>query len=407
VRILLYNNSHLPMVGGKEIVVHQLALAFRALGHDVALAGPGGWWRYRHFEADYPIHRWPRVPGLPKELVWQAQYAWTMRRFGCDVVHAHTTYPSGWVAAKVRGSANHPIIVTPHGADIHKVPEIGFGHRLDPVMDRKIRWALQQADYATAISRSVVSSLRDAGLQGDRIVEIPNGVDVERFRRRPSFDVHEYLGIPRDAALVLSVGNYHPRKGHELLIRAVRRAARQVEKLTLVIVGAGSKRLTPFIEREGIGDLVKLTGPLPYPLPGETRPDVLAALLQASSLYVSSSIGEGSEGLSLALLEAMSAGVCTVASDVSGNRDVIIHKKNGWLFPSNSEEQLAGALVTLSRDPRLRHELGAAARADVDQHSWSNIAARYVDLFEQAIRVRRVGGGLDARRTVRSEEWTG
>jgi glycosyltransferase involved in cell wall biosynthesis len=406
-KILLYNNSHLPRIGGKEIVVHQLALAYRALGHDVLLAGPGGWWRFRSFRPDYPIHRWPRVPGLPKELVWQAQYRWTTRRFRCDVVHAHTTYPCGWVAARSRGAGNYPIVVTPHGADIHKVPEIGFGHRLEPIMDAKIRWALQQADCATAISKSVVSSLRDAGLHSDRIVEVPNGVDVQRFRRRSNFDVHACLGIPRNAALIVSVGNYHPRKGHELLIRAVRRASRQIPNLRLVIVGGGSAHLAPFVEREGIGDLVKFTGSLPYPLPGDDRPDVLAALLQASSLYVSSSIGEGSEGLSLALLESMAAGVCTVASDVSGNRDVIVHKKNGWLFPSNSESELTDALVELCRDEGLRHRLGAAARSDVDQHSWINIAGRYIDLFEHAMRVRRVGGRLYPRKTLRTEEPTG
>lgn len=406
-RILLYNNSHLPRIGGKEIVVHQLALAYRALGHDVALAGPGGWWRFRHFQAEYPIHRWPRLPGLPKELVWRAQYARIARRFDCDVVHAHTTYPSGWVAAKARGNGTYPIVVTPHGADIHKVPEIGFGHRLEPVMDAKIRWALQQADCATAISKSVVSSLRDAGLHSDRIVEIPNGVDVERFRRPPRFDVHSYLGIPLDAALVLSVGNYHPRKGHELLIRAVRRAAVRVPRLRLVIVGGGSAQLAPLVESEGLGDLVKFTGSLPYPLPGDTRPDILAALLHASSLYVSSSVGEGSEGLSLALLEAMSSGVCTLASDVSGNRDVIVHKKNGWLFPSNCEGELTEALVELAGNDALRHCLGAAARTAVDEHSWINIASRYVDLFEHTIRVRRVGGRVNTRSLLKSEESAG
>jgi glycosyltransferase involved in cell wall biosynthesis len=387
-KILLYNNSHLPVVGGKEIVVHQLALSYQALGHQVMLAGPGGWWKHRHFHAEYPIQRWPRAIGVPKEALWKAQFSWSARRFGCDIVHAHTTYPNAFVAAKARGRRNYPIIVTPHGADIHKVPEIDFGHRLDPVMDRKIRWALQQSDYATAISKSVVESLRDAGLPPARIAEIPNGVDVARFRRRVDFDVHKYLGVPRDAQLVVSVGNYHPRKGHELLISSVREAARVVPNLRLVIVGGRSEKLNQFVAEEGIDHLIKFTGSLPYPVPGNNRTDVLAALLQASSIYVSSSIGEGSEGLSLALLEAMSVGVCVVASDVSGNRDVIVDNRNGRLVPSKSVEHLTDALVGLCRNDAERRRLGQAGQKCVEQHSWNAIAARYLSLFEYAIRAR-------------------
>jgi len=388
VRILLFNNSHLPRIGGKEIVVHQLALAYQELGHEVALAGPGGWWRFRDFRADYPIHRWPRVPGLPKELAWQGLYAWQARRFRCDVVHAHTTYPNGWVAARARGSADYPIVVTPHGADIHKVPEIGFGHRLDPVMDRKIRWALQQVDYTTAISRSVVESLRDAGLDDARIVEIPNGVDAARFQGRSDLDVRGSLGIDAGARLIVSVGNYHPRKGQEVLIEAFAQASRQAPDLQLVVVGTGTGRLKPLIDRLGVQGRVTLAGILPYPVPGATDPDVLAALLQADSIYVSSSVGEGSEGLSLALLEAMSAGACIVATDVSGNRDVIVDNVNGRLVPSGSAGPMADALVWLRRNDCERRRLARAGQRCVEQMSWRSIAARYVRLFETAIRAR-------------------
>jgi glycosyltransferase involved in cell wall biosynthesis len=389
VRILLFNNSHLPKIGGKEIVVHHLAQSYQALGHEVLLAGPGAWWRFRNFQADYRIQRWPRVPGIPSELAWQGLYAWQTRRFRCDVVHAHTTYPNGWVAAKVRGPGGYPIIVTPHGADIHKVPEIGFGHRLDPVLDRRIRWALQQADYVTAISRSVVDSLHDAGLEDERIVEIPNGVDVARFQRRPDLDVRAQLGIPPHVRLVVSVGNYHPRKGQEVLIKALAAASRRMPDLGLVIVGAGSAQLKPLIERLGLQDRVTLAGILPYPLPGNSDPDVLAALLQADSIYVSSSVGEGSEGLSLALLEAMAAGACIVASDVSGNRDVIIDNVNGRLVPSGSVETLADALVSLFGNDSDRRRLAGAGQGCVEQMSWRAIAARYIRLFETAIETRQ------------------
>ena len=120
--------------------MHHLAISLMELGHNVLLAGPGSYRRFRHLEYPYSVLRWPRIPFLAKELTWRLLLRITRMRFKWDVVHAHTTYPNGFTAAQLKEKSNFPLIITPHGADIHKVPEINFGHRLDPEKEQKISY---------------------------------------------------------------------------------------------------------------------------------------------------------------------------------------------------------------------------------------------------------------------------
>jgi glycosyltransferase involved in cell wall biosynthesis len=114
---------------------------------------------------------------------------------GFDVVHAHTTYPNGYAAARTRRFSAAPLIITPHGEDINVIPELGFGARLDPQKNRKIEFALRHARTVTAISETIVASLQDAGVPPGRIVRIPNGVDLERFRSKPALRCDSLSGF--------------------------------------------------------------------------------------------------------------------------------------------------------------------------------------------------------------------
>lgn len=89
-KIVLYVSSHLPTVGGREIVVHYLAKAYKALGHNVRVLGPGGWWRNRNITLD----RWPSLRGAFQERVWSLHLRMDAKIWGADVIHAHLpTHP--------------------------------------------------------------------------------------------------------------------------------------------------------------------------------------------------------------------------------------------------------------------------------------------------------------------------
>lgn len=385
-KILLFTNSHLPAIGGKEIVVHHLATQLRAKGHNVTVSGPAGWWRHRNVDLGYPVERTFSMPLIGRQKQWQLRTRHILNRSSYDIIHSHATHPCGYEAQKfLQDNANStPQVVTPHGADIHKVEEINFGKRLDPVLDEKIRWLLQNCAMTTAISGSVRDSLLDAGATADKITMIANGVDVERMQAPSDFDIRAHLGVPADAHLFVSVGNYHPRKGHENLIDAVAKLHEQ--NCHLVIVGRTDDACIAYAKAAGVENSVTFAGSLPFPIPGQQNgPDYLVALLQSSLGYVSASMGEGTEGLSLALLEAMAASTCPIATSISGNRDVVHEGKNGFLVEPGSAAPLAEAMKAACDNPDRTRQLGQAARVSIDQQSWSAITDQYIELYQQVI----------------------
>lgn len=400
--IVLYVNSFLPSIGGREIVVHHLARALMALGHQVRVVGPSGWWSRRKIRFEYPLHRWPTLRGLFKEQVSLTQLMLDTAIWGCDVIHAHNTYPTGCTVARLKIIRNLPLVVTPHGEDIHVIPEIGHGLRLNPALRPKIYQALQSAEMLTAISAGVEASLLDAGAPQEKIRRIPNGVDIERFQRPIAADVRKWLHLDEASRLIVMVGNYHLRKGHDTLIRSMPLILSEEPRARLIIVGRNTDTLHPLIRKLDLHDKVKLTGPISFPAivteKGRAqsvphKPDWLAAIYRGSEVYVSAGVNEGAEGLSLAVLEAMAAGLPIVATDISGNRDIIQDGQNGFLIPPANSAQLAKGVLRLLSNDELRMRMGAKAKGVVKQYEWREIARQYLAVYHEA-RERNNGKSL-------------
>jgi len=389
--IVLYVPSYLPGIGGRELVVHHLATSILSLGHRVRVVGPTGWWSHRKIRFDYPLHRWPTLRGIFSDKVAFTQLLLDTTIWGCDVIHAHSTYPSGYSAARLKTIKNFPLVITPHGEDIHIIPEIGFGQRLDPIQRPKIARSLQAAELLTAISSSIKASLLDAGAPEDKIRKIPNGVDVERFQRPVSADVRKRLQLPEKSQLIVTVGNYHPRKGHEVLIRAMPYILESKPLAHLIIIGRNTNELRPLLRELSLEGNVKLTGTIDFPLITSNnnsqdceKPDWLAAIYRSSELYVSAGLEEGAEGLSLALLEAMSAGLPVVATDISGNRDIVKDDENGLLIPPADHTQLSEAVLRLLTKKESSSRMGTKARETANQYQWLKIARQYLEVYAEA-----------------------
>lgn len=389
--IVLYTNSFLPAVGGKEVVVHYLAREFRRMGHRVRVMGPSGWIKNHRYRFGYPVHRWPTLRGFLDETVARWQLRLDVMLFGADVIHAHNTYPCGYTASTIRRRKRVPMVVTPHGYDIHVIPEMGFGMRLDPEKARKIKLVLSDADFLTAISGSIRRSLIDAGASEAKIIDIPNGIDLERFRPKGDLQIKKRLGLSERCRIILSVGNYHPRKGQELLVRSLPAILRRHPEAMLVIVGRNSNPLVKTIKDLDLTAKVRLTGSIPFRISdrkshenGSGNSDVLAELYRACEVYVSASLDEGAEGLSLAMLDAMGSGKPVIATDISGNRDLIHDHQNGLLVPPGDPAVIAKAVTEVLDHQMLQEKLGNNARMVAERYSWQSVAKQYMAVYQCA-----------------------
>ncbi len=393
-KIVLFTSSALPSVGGKEVVVHYLAKTFHQLGHQVRVTGPTGWWGKRNLKFEYPVHRWPTLRGLFPVQVGLARYLLDTFIFGADVIHAHSTYPPGFSACQLKRLKNIPVVITPHGEDIHVVHEIGFGLRSNPKIEPKVRYAVQHADVLTAISGSIANSLIDAGADPHKIEMIPNGTDAQRFAKKVDMDVRQWLQIGADTKIILTVGNYHLRKGYQVLFEAMHHVLKEDPQARLVIVGRDEdQKLAGLVDHHHLEGKVMLTGAIPLPqqiLGTQDRSDalekdVLAALHQAADVYVSAGVSDGSEGLSLAVLDALTAKLPIVATNISGNQDIVKNGTSGLLVEPKNAQQMAQAMVYLLNNPATAHEYGKNAFETSRQYHWHSIANQYLEVYQKVV----------------------
>lgn len=408
-KIVLYVNSFLPTIGGKQFVVYCLARALKELGHDVRVVSPGGFRKLRRLKYPFKVHRFggfsigKYTNGYKRNWwvikVYETIRLWVLRininRFGCDILHAHTTYPDGYTAVRLAENTNIPVVITPHGEDIQVIPELEFGMMLIPKLKTRISYSLNGAHVLTAISKSVYTALLDANASKDKIKMIPNGVDTDRFskNREINIDVKEWLGVPRNTKLIVTIGQFHPRKGHDLLIRAMHLIVKHEPLARLIIIGESDSSLEKLIDELELNEFVILAGQIKPPLftyddsqfnSRSEQIDHVVAILQNSECYVSAGIGEDSEGLSLAVLEAMATSVPVVASNISGNRDVVVDGENGLLVTPGNYELMAAAILNIITDVEMRKKMSSSARKSADRFTWLEIAKQYESVYLRA-----------------------
>jgi glycosyltransferase involved in cell wall biosynthesis len=291
-----------------------------------------------------------------------------IRKWQPDVVHSHMVH-ANLLARIVRPLAPFPILV----CTAHSIDE---GGRLREVLYRLTDLF---CDLTTQVSQAGLERYVHVGaVPRHKIRYIPNGVDTERFK--PNLEdrlkVRKELGV--DGFVWLAVGRFDPQKDYPNMLQAFARVVHKHSNAILLIVGDGPLRETmENMARElGAEKYVKFLG---------IRRDI-PQLMNAADAYVMSSSWEGMPNV---LLEASATGLPIVATDVGGNREVVLDGITGFLVPPRNPEALAEAVLRMMDLPEeKRREMGKAARKHVeDNFSLDRIVdmweALYKELLEQ------------------------
>jgi glycosyltransferase involved in cell wall biosynthesis len=363
--------------GGNLATVLTLCDELPSRGFDAALAAPEGQPYVSRFR-DAGVPTFDAEIKNKYDLTASARYAALVRRESFDVVHTHTRR-ADFVAARGGRRAGAVVVSTQHG-------QINLDrHTLEEKRDMAARFYCfclrRYFDRHVAVSAEIAAELRNrCRVDGAKVVNIPNGIDAAPFIRaagdRLSFR-HE-IGAPR-WALVATVVASLDSKGHDELLEAVAAAARDGVDLRLVVVGEGHWGEPLIIKRAeelGIANRVHVLG---------FRDDV-PRVLAGSDLFV---LPTPSEGLSIAIMEAMAAGLPVVATAVGGNPELVEPGITGLLVPAGDAGALAAALREIAGDPRRRREMGRAARSRVVlDYTAEKMADRYAALYEGLLSAR-------------------
>ena len=215
--------------------------------------------------------------------------------------------------------------------------------------------------HVLAISRAVQKVLLDFGFPSDRLLLIPNGVDLDRFSSADGRAWRQTWQVPDGVPLLGCVGRLSSLKGQDDLLRAAAILRDRGTSFRLVLVGAGriESKLRTLCRSLRLEELVRFAGQQ------EDIPAVLAAL----DVVVQPSI---SEALGNAVLEAMAANKPIVAAATGGLTELVADGERGLLVPPRHPEALAQALARLISEPALAARLALAARQWVTEHHDQN-----------------------------------
>lgn len=250
---------------------------------------------------------------------------------------------------------------------------------------KSMSWNRRSWWLRSQLAKGIAAQNRDmierffVGRLRKKVSYVPSGVDIERYvpPEVPRTDNPETFRVGCVAHLL-------PVKGQVHLVEALARWSTRTDAPSPRLVLAGraddptyADEIRRRITAHGLEGAVELAGAI----------DEIPRFLHGLDAFVLPSLGRGRmEGCPVALLEAMSAGLPCIASNIPGSRDVIEHGTSGLLVPPEDPDALAAALEQLRSSADLRHRLGMAARRRcVEQFSTRHEADRYMELYDRIL----------------------
>jgi glycosyltransferase involved in cell wall biosynthesis len=240
------------------------------------------------------------------------------------------------------------------------------------VYDEDLRWTRRAFEYAvrnahavTINAPSLEAEARKRGADPCRIHLVPNGVQLPAS-----------VAVPDDAPpIAVVVANFRWYKGHDVLVAALTEVR---SPLTVRLIGDGDLRAPTqnAARAQGVTDIVTFV---------DAPANVPAELAQAQFAIHPSR----TEGLSNAILEQMAHGLPVVATDVGGTALLIDDGESGFLVPAGDAAALGAAIEKLASDPRLRVQMGSAARVKSERFAWATCTDSYQRLFTELCKVSR------------------
>ena len=281
------------------------------------------------------------------------------RRNDFDILHIHGMHLIASFGVRIAQLLNKKVIVKESSSSN------AMTFYMVPIASKK---KIFEADLFIGISNRILSDLVSLGIPKGKIRYIPNGVKTEDWKWQLDLSKERF---------VTCVGNLdqQPRKGLDILLKSWQILARRYNKTCpLQIFGRGDPELLrQLVIQLGIEGFVFFPGFVG---------NIKQRLLDSCLFVLSSRI----EGLSNALLEAMSLGLPCVATDVSGSQDLIQNGINGLLVPSEDPEALAKAILFMLDNPDKAKEMGYNARKTIErQYAISGIADRYAELYKELV----------------------
>ena len=294
-----------------------------------------------------------------------------LKEYKIDIVHTHNpgSHFYGAIAGKI---AKVPVIInTKHGRN----PSYS-------------RWNLIQKKLLSYITDKIVAVSEDARKMAIEIEKIPhrkvttilNCIDIDKYNVKVDKELkRQELGISKDDFVIGIVARLSPEKDHNTLLDAFRHVLdKSGQNVKLVIVGDG-------ILKEELKQKSRILSITDNTIFLGERHDV-PELLATFDLFVLPSL---TEGISLTLLEAMSAGLPIVATNVGGNPEIVIDNKSGMIVPPQNINSMANAIIRIMSDKDTAKQMGLAGKIRAQERfSIEAMVSQYEQLYRDILNLK-------------------
>jgi glycosyltransferase involved in cell wall biosynthesis len=360
-----------PYVGGSELQAHHLSQELSRQGIRVSLLT-------QRFSKDSPEQETLNGVTVHRLAFWAFGTPWEspafilsalrqLKTLRPDITHAHMLSSPAVAAAAARQLWGIPAIAK--GAGVEKIGEMGSAYG-SLLRRAKLSYLSRHLDAVIGTVSLMNREYEEYGFRKQQIHQIPNGVDIDRFKPVTSSQKQELRrrwGLPEGSLLAIYTGRISPEKGVDILLESWAHRPETPEAL-LLILGEGPEREK--LEKRGIPN-VRWLG----------KKQNVADFLSVADILILPSRGEA---LSNSLLEAMATGVACIATNVGGTPEVLDHGKIGLLVPPEDSAALTSALDKLFCDPDLRQRFIQAGQTAVNEHySIKTVAQSYIHLYEE------------------------
>jgi len=361
-RELLVYLEHLPSQGIQPLVV---CPAEGPLPGKVAAIGVNT--QHVPFPAWRKLLEWPRRGEAVRCL------RHVIEQTGPSLVHVNDIW---WLPQTLRAVKSLPIPI--------------LCHVRQEIQPHKVRrYELSSADVVFAVSCDVEVSLKAGGVKPERIHVLHSGIDLALVPASPDgAEFRHRHGIPLNAPLLGTVANLFPRKGYDVMCRALSVLRRRRPEIHYLIVGTGDpgyeQMLRALVRSLGLEGHVHFAG----------FQEPVYPALAAMDVYVHPAI---MEGFGIALLEAMAMAKPVVATRTGGIPDIVVHEETGLLVAPGDPDALASAVGVLLDDKSRWVEMGKAGRQRVERlFTVDAMVSKLTACYEGVIRDRgsRVQGAL-------------
>ena len=362
-----------PYAGGIGSIAHEYTERLRALGFDVQVTTPA----YRHArggnDPEYvhrmaPVVEWGNAAFLPRLRKILSDY---------DVIHLHYPFFGGAevVAFDQIVSGKVPFVVTYHMDVVASGLKGAFfaAHRralMPAIMKRADRILVSSMDYAAYSDIKLL-------LDDKRVVELPFGVDLDRFHPGHAPNVRSRHGIPMTEPVIVFVGGLdkaHYFKGMAVLLDALE-LLKDVPWHAL-IVGDGDLRES----YEAMARVTPVSNRIHFV--GHVAWDHLPEYYRAGNMHVLPSV-DRSEAFGMVNLEAAASGLPSVVCALPGVRTTVVHGQTGMHVEPRNAKDLADALRELLLHPTTAERMGEQARRRAEEeYAWPGLMDRLVGVYK-------------------------